>query len=69
MSRFCVWILRVRLLNSGHHCRVREKLGKMIQTAGAEGHSSVEDASATLDLVRWFILNKQKSAIHADVGS
>ncbi|KAF8974468.1 ribonuclease H-like domain-containing protein [Flammula alnicola] len=43
---------------------VREKLGKMIQMGDAtEGHSSVEDASATLDLVRWYILNKQKSAV------
>ncbi|KAF5322365.1 hypothetical protein D9619_000791 [Psilocybe cf. subviscida] len=48
---------------------VREKLGKMIQTGDAtEGHSSVEDASATLDLVRWYILNKQKSAIQAGVN-
>jgi RNA exonuclease 1 len=40
----------------------------MIQTGNAsEGHSSVEDAAATLDLVRWFVLNKQKSAIQADV--
>ena len=62
-------ILGVHLLIIGPDFRVREKLGKMIQTAGAEGHSSVEDASATLDLVRWFLLNKQKSAIHADVGS
>ncbi|KAF9534224.1 ribonuclease H-like domain-containing protein [Crepidotus variabilis] len=47
----------------------REKLGKMIQTGSAtEGHSSVEDAAATLDLVRWFILNKAKSAILADVA-
>jgi RNA exonuclease 1 len=45
---------------------VREKLGKMIQTGDAlEGHSSIEDASATLDLVRWYILNKQKSAVQS----
>ncbi|KAF8165256.1 ribonuclease H-like domain-containing protein [Crassisporium funariophilum] len=49
---------------------VREKLGKMIQTGDAtEGHSSVEDASATLDLVRWYVLNTQKSAVHPAVGS
>lgn len=37
---------------------VREKLGKMIQTGDAStGHSSAEDAAASLDLVRWFILN------------
>lgn len=51
-----------------HNDRVREKLGKMIQTAGASGHSSVEDASGTLDLVRWYILNKQKSAIQSGVS-
>jgi len=50
--------------------RVREKLGKMIQTGDAlEGHSSVEDASATLDLVRWYILNKQKSAVQSGFSS
>lgn len=39
---------------------VREKLGKMIQTGDASvGHSSLEDASSTLDLVRWYILNEQ----------
>jgi RNA exonuclease 1 len=38
----------------------------MIQAGDAlEGHSSVEDASATLDLVRWYILNTQKSAVQA----
>ncbi|KAH6915355.1 Rexo1 protein [Coprinopsis sp. MPI-PUGE-AT-0042] len=39
---------------------VREKLGKTIQAGTADvsvGHSSVEDASATLDLVKWYILN------------
>lgn len=41
----------------------------MIQTGDAsEGHSSVEDASATLDLVRWYILNKQKSAVQSGFG-
>lgn len=31
----------------------------MIQTGGgSSGHSSVEDSVATLDLVRWFVLNK-----------
>ncbi|KIM46093.1 hypothetical protein M413DRAFT_441153 [Hebeloma cylindrosporum] len=48
---------------------VREKLGRMIQTGDAsEGHSSIEDASATLDLVRWYILNKQKSAVQSGFG-
>ncbi|RDB22461.1 Exonuclease GOR [Hypsizygus marmoreus] len=40
---------------------VRENLGILIQTGDASvGHSSVEDAVATLDLVRWHILNKPK---------
>ena len=64
----CEWLIPLvrwwkRHLNSD---RVREKLGRMIQTGDAsEGHSSVEDASATLDLVRWYILNKQKSAVQS----
>ncbi|KAG6866436.1 hypothetical protein C0991_003954 [Blastosporella zonata] len=37
---------------------VREHLGSLIQTDSTVGHSSVEDAAATLDLVRHFILNK-----------
>jgi len=49
---------------------VREKLGKTIQAGDAtEGHSSIEDASATLDLVRWYILSRQKSAVHSGVQS
>ncbi|TFL05888.1 ribonuclease H-like protein [Pterulicium gracile] len=40
---------------------VKEHLGMTIQTGGAtEGHSSVEDSKATLDLVRWFI-GKQRA--------
>ncbi|KAG6911188.1 hypothetical protein DXG01_003055 [Tephrocybe rancida] len=37
---------------------VREHLGSLIQTDSTVGHSSVEDAAATLDLVRHFIINK-----------
>ncbi|GLB33907.1 putative EXOIII [Lyophyllum shimeji] len=37
---------------------VRESLGLLIQTDSVVGHSSVEDAAATLDLVRWHVLNK-----------
>ena len=49
---------------------MREKLGKTIQAGDVnEGHSSVEDASAALDLVRWYILNRQKSAVHSGVQS
>lgn len=37
---------------------VKEHLGKIIQAGGGSvGHSSVEDSVATLDLVRWHILN------------
>ncbi|TFK55937.1 hypothetical protein OE88DRAFT_1621054 [Heliocybe sulcata] len=38
---------------------VKEHLGQVIQAGGAAvGHSSVEDSIATLDLVRWYVLNK-----------
>ncbi|KIK92710.1 hypothetical protein PAXRUDRAFT_146696 [Paxillus rubicundulus Ve08.2h10] len=41
---------------------VKEHLGISIQTGdGSTGHSSVEDSIATLDLVRWYILNKVKN--------
>lgn len=39
---------------------VREHLGIMIQRGGAAGHSSVEDSIATLNLVRWHVLNAPK---------
>ncbi|KAL7282390.1 hypothetical protein ACG7TL_003861 [Trametes sanguinea] len=39
----------------------KEYLGQTIQAAGAEGHSSIEDSVATLDLVRWHVLNGPKS--------
>ncbi|KAH8105875.1 Rexo1 protein [Cristinia sonorae] len=40
---------------------VKEHLGKTIQTGGGTtGHSSVEDSIATLDLVRWHVLNGPK---------
>jgi RNA exonuclease 1 len=39
--------------------RVKEYLGKAIQTGGANvGHSSLEDSIATLDLVKWHVINK-----------
>lgn len=38
---------------------VKEHLGKAIQTGGANvGHSSLEDSIATLDLVKWHVINK-----------
>jgi len=41
---------------------VREHLGKTIQSGGGTvGHSSVEDAIATIELVRWYVLNKSKA--------
>jgi RNA exonuclease 1 len=39
---------------------VSDKLQKLIQTGGGKtGHSSVEDAAATLDLVRWWVVNEK----------
>jgi RNA exonuclease 1 len=36
-------------------------MGKLIQVGGGTiGHSSVEDSIATLDLVRWYVLNGAK---------
>ena len=38
---------------------VKEYLGQTIQAGGGTvGHSSVEDSVATLDLVRWHVLNR-----------
>ncbi|KAF8529142.1 Rexo1 protein [Hysterangium stoloniferum] len=51
---------------------VSEKLQKMIQSGGGKtGHSSVEDAIATLDLVRWWIANERpwKPGVLAVKGS
>ncbi|EJD53622.1 hypothetical protein AURDEDRAFT_80132 [Auricularia subglabra TFB-10046 SS5] len=39
----------------------REHLNRVIQGAGADGHSSVEDSIAALDLVKFWILNKTKA--------
>ena len=42
--------------------RVSEKLNQVIQAGGgSSGHSSLEDARATLDLVRWFITNQKSN--------
>ncbi|KAI0773440.1 Rexo1 protein [Irpex lacteus] len=38
----------------------KEHLGRTIQAGGAAGHSSIEDSVATLDLVRWHVLNGPK---------
>ncbi|KAF4535034.1 RNA exonuclease [Lasiodiplodia theobromae] len=36
-----------------------DKLGREIQTAGKQGHDSLEDAIATRDLARWVVYNAQ----------
>ncbi|KAA1466430.1 ribonuclease H-like protein [Dentipellis sp. KUC8613] len=39
----------------------KEHLGRSIQTGdGSSGHSSVEDSVATLDLVKWCVLNRRQ---------
>lgn len=50
--------------------RVKEHLGTVIQAGGELGHSSVEDSIATLDLVRWYVVNKPKprKTISSDAG-
>ncbi|OBZ70195.1 Exonuclease GOR [Grifola frondosa] len=56
----------LKTLRMIHHRRAlkalaKEILGKTIQSGGAMvGHSSVEDSIATLDLVRWHVLNRPK---------
>ncbi|KAJ2920097.1 hypothetical protein MD484_g342, partial [Candolleomyces efflorescens] len=50
-------------MDDGVHVIAKEKLNKIIQVGTADvsvGHSSLEDAVATLDLVRWHILNEWK---------
>lgn len=38
----------------------KEHLDRTIQAStGSSGHSSIEDSIATLDLVKWFVLNKK----------
>lgn len=50
-----------RMADSSALSSTRELLGRAIQTGGGTtGHSSVEDSIATLDLVRWFILNNNQ---------
>lgn len=42
----------------------REFLSRSIQEgAGSKGHSSVEDSVASLDLVKWFVLNKKTKPV------
>jgi RNA exonuclease 1 len=45
-------------------CSVREHLGTIIQAGGGTagvGHSSLEDAAATLGIVRWYVLKGPKT--------
>lgn len=50
--------------------RAKEHLGKTIQAGGGTvGHSSVEDSVATLDLVRYFMLNKPKLTTPASAST
>jgi RNA exonuclease 1 len=39
------------------------------QGGGSKGHSSVEDSVASLDLVKWFVLNKKTKPTIATVGA
>ena len=50
--------------------RAREHLSRMIQQGGgSKGHSSVEDSVASLDLVKWFVLNKKTKPTIDTVGA
>jgi len=47
----------------------KEYLNRSIQQGGAlKGHSSVEDSVASLDLVKWFVLNKKTKPTIVAVG-
>jgi len=48
----------------------KEFLSRSIQEGGgSKGHSSVEDSVASLDLVRWFVLNKKTKPVIVSVGA
>jgi RNA exonuclease 1 len=50
--------------------RTKEHLSRVIQQGGgSKGHSSVEDSVASLDLVKWFVLNKKTKPTIAIVGA
>lgn len=52
------------------HDRTKEHLSRVIQQGGgSKGHSSVEDSVASLDLVKWFVLNKKTKPTIATVGT
>jgi RNA exonuclease 1 len=61
----CV-VLDVNLYMTYEIDRAKEHLGLTIQAGGGtSGHSSIEDSVATLDLVRWYVLNKLKPTAKA----
>jgi hypothetical protein len=53
--------------------RTKEFLDRSIQQGGgSKGHSSIEDSVASLDLVRWFVLNvlnKKTKPVIVTVGA
>lgn len=50
--------------------RTKEFLGRSIQQGnGSKGHSSVEDSVASLDLVKWFVLNKKTKPVIVTVSA
>jgi RNA exonuclease 1 len=51
-------LLRDSLTNNRN--RTKQFLSRSIQEGGSLGHSSIEDSVAALDLVKWFVLNKQE---------
>lgn len=53
-----------------HNGRTREFLSRSIQQGGGlKGHSSVEDSVASLDLVKWFALNKKTKPVIVTVSA
>lgn len=63
LKDLCVARPCLSFVYSNASCRTKEKLGKTIQVGTGDitvGHSSLEDAIATLDLVRWHILDMRR---------
>jgi len=61
---------REAVLTETIHDRTKEHLSRVIQQGGgSKGHSSVEDSVASLDLVKWFVLNKKTKPTIATVGA
>jgi hypothetical protein len=50
--------------------RTKEFLSRSIQQGGgSKGHSSVEDSVASLDLVKWFVVNKKTKPVIVTVAA